>query len=199
MMNSTVVDYLRLMKEGGPSSSLLKGLTIESVVELLGAETAQRLIEDAPAGDQPIALPLEKLYGCEGGQGLALRIGRVVFYKILQQYGQESGLDSTAFRLLPAPRRLKKGLMLLSQIWSAHFGERVAVTEQDSYWWWRTEDCSLCQGHLDSDLCCYLLVGVLQELLSWAGGGRFYPVREAACRASGADACIFQIDLRPLD
>ncbi len=172
---------------------------MEGIVELLGVETAQRLIEDAPAGDQSLALQLEKLYGCEGGQGLALRIGRVVFHKILQQYGQASGLNSVEFRLLPAPRRLKKGLTLLSQIWSEHFGERVELTEQGSYWWWRAEDCSLCQDHLDFDVCCYLLVGVLQELLSWAGGGRFYPVREAACRASGADACIFQIDPRPLD
>lgn len=142
---------------------------------------------------------LEALFGQAGGRGLALRIGRAAFKYGLKQYGEEAGLTSVEFRLLPPTRRLETGLRILSEVIIRETGDQVTLQDQDTHWLWRSERCPMCWGRTAEDACCYMTVGMLQEFMSWAAGGRVFRVAEVACRAAGAEACVYQIEKRPLD
>jgi hypothetical protein len=143
---------------------------------------------------------LEKRFGVRGGRGLSVRIGRSAFKYVLKHYGQSSGLLDQSFRLMPAPRRMEVGLNRLSQIFNQHFNEQVEVLQEGSYWLWRMQNCgNCCEGRNTDDAGCYLIVGLLQEFLSWAGGGRYHRVIEQECVLAGGDACVFCLEKKPLD
>ena len=46
---------------------------------------------------------------------------------------------------------------------------------------------------------CYGAVGILQEGLRWASGGKDFKVEEVECQAMGADNCVFHIYKEPLN
>ena len=141
---------------------------------------------------------LEATYGARGGQGLALRIGRAAFRIGLNRLGEAAGFNSVAFRLLPAPRRMERGLYILADAIAELTGDEIAVRAEKNGWLWRMVPKVPGKGkHLKSSCC--LITGLLQGFMSWAGGGRFYLVREIECRADGGPACVYQIDARPVD
>jgi predicted hydrocarbon binding protein len=134
-----------------------------------------------------------------GGRGLALRIGRSSFKYLLQRHGNELGLNSADFHLQRAPQRMKSGLHLLASQVASDSSDRITISDDDTHWMWRSERCPVCWGRQEKAACCYLTVGLIQAFLSWAGGGRFYKVVENECRATGAAACSFWIEKKPLD
>lgn len=141
---------------------------------------------------------LETAYGPRGGQGLALRIGRAAFRCGMKRLGDAAGFGSTEFRLLPAPRRMERGLHVLASALSELTGDEITVRAEKNGWLWRMiPRVPKTAPHLESSCC--LIVGLLQGFMSWAGGGRFYTVRETECRANGGPACVFFIDSRPVD
>lgn len=191
-------------------------LFMNSAQELLGFRELQTLaawrrpewdcgtgtrVEASFPFEQPVQLiqAMEERYGEPGGRGLALRLGRALFHYTLQSMGEGAGLNSVTFRLLPAPRRLEAALIGMARLPLEYLGESVEASQDGPYWIWRVGDCAVCQGRFTSSAACHLTTGFLQELTSWAGGGRFYPVAETECRAAGQPACVFRIDSRPLD
>lgn len=190
---------------------------LDAAQDILGAEQLMKVLNDLSvsplSADTETAyvqslsfldlcgLPqiLEGIYGIPGGRGLSLRIGRSVFRYGLHNLGELAGLRDMEFRLLPAPRRIYTGLQALAKLISREAGSPIAVTDEGTCWTWRAENCPLCRGHLSADPCCYLMVGLLQEFLSWAGGGRYYQVTETSCCAIGASACVYSIEKKPLD
>lgn len=176
--------------------------------EILGMDMLQKVMErlghanissqSVRHGDLPVAevgpfmRALEDIYGKPGGQGLALRIGRAAFQYGLKQYGEQAGLRTMQFRLLPAPRRLESGLHSLAQIIASEYASKISVTDEGAYWQWRMTRQKAGQG-------CFLIAGLLQEFTAWAGGGRFYRVMETECQARGSRACTYHIEKRPID
>jgi predicted hydrocarbon binding protein len=95
---------------------------------------------------------------------------------------------------------METGLRQLAIVFNHQFGERVSLEEQATHWLWTAEDClNCCHGNHSADCSCYLMIGILQEFLSWASGGRFYPVVELECAVSDGQRCVFRIDKKPLD
>lgn len=187
-------------------------ILLEGAQEMLGLETMQQVLDltlDAPAnpapeGSSPLSyadLPaaLEQRFGAVGGHGLALRIGRSAFKYLLQRSGDTLGLTSADFRLQRASLRMQAGLHLLARQMATDCDDRITISDVDSHWVWRSERCPVCWGRKASAVSCYLTVGMIQEFFTWAGGGRFYRVIENECRASGASACTFWIEKKPLD
>jgi predicted hydrocarbon binding protein len=188
---------------------------IEGAQELLGMECLKRVMQELPSqsfkqnGGMALSVEdtrlfpfmLEKLYGVRGGRGLAVRIGRSTFQQVLKQYGQNSGLLDQSFRLLPGPRRLHTGLHLLANIFEQQFKQPAEVLDQGTHWIWRAENClNCCSGYSTQNPGCYMMVGILQEFMTWASGGRFYPVVEVECgAASRGHTCVFRIEKRPQD
>lgn len=199
-------------------SDQMTRLFLEGAEEVLGAEQLNRLVKEiTPEGGElkgepqnegipltladagPLLWKLESLYGAASGRGLAVRIGRSVFKYGLQQYGDQAGFHAVEFRLLPSPRRIAAGLQLLAQALGEACHDTITVTDGDTYWLWQSQHCPICRDHTSPDPCCYLVIGLLQEFAAWAGGGRFYPVTETTCRASGGPSCEYRIEKKPLD
>jgi predicted hydrocarbon binding protein len=194
-------------------SQQVVNILVEGAQELLGIEDLQRVIDlggnrSARGRAAQVVTPfnfadlphgLEKQYGLASGRGLALRIGRAAFKYVLLRHGDALGLTTVDFRLQRAPRRMLEGLRILSDQIMNECGDSIAIVDGEDHWVWRSERCPICRGRSTEDPCCYLMVGLLQEFLGWAGGGRFYPVREVECRAAGDLACTYNIYKKPLD
>ncbi len=146
-----------------------------------------------------IQTALEDLYGPRGGRGVSLRAGRASFKYILRAYGQALGLTELAFRLKPAPARLKSGLESLAGWFSDLSGGTVAVDTANGIWFWRAERCPFCWLRHSSEPVCAYNVGLLQEFMAWASGGKVYQVQEVECLATGGTACVVRIEGKPLD
>jgi|YNPBryantNP2012_1023418.scaffolds.fasta_scaffold55462_2 predicted hydrocarbon binding protein len=176
-----------------------------NTVSLMGAkDEARTLFElgDDLTFDEIVSLfkALEQLYGLRGGQGVVLRSGKAAFKYLLQRFGMQMRLSELEYRLLPAPQRLKAGMTVLAEMLSFHCNVPIQVTENESTWSWRMDQCPWClDRQSEKSGVCYFITGLLQEYFSWVSGGRFYEIREVECCAAGGLACVFQIHKQPLD
>ena len=142
---------------------------------------------------------LEGLYGPRGGRGLALRTGRACFKYGLREYGPLVGATDIAFRLLPSDPKLRIGADIFAEAFNKYSDQRVRVEEQADRYLWHIDRCPICWKRQTDGPVCHLAVGILQESLYWASGGKVYNVEETACIAKGDPACTIEIDKKPLD
>ncbi len=200
-------------------SSRLGQIVLEGVEEIIGRSGVQAVLNGdemarfyqpesavavqgngSPAPEvSAIQSSLEEIYGQRGGRGISLRAGRAAFKYLLRSYGAALGLTGLNYRLLPAPVRLKTGLEALVRLFSDLEGGPVAVEQAQTAWLWRSEACPFCRQRTTSEPACPFTVGLLQEFLAWNSGGKVYHVEETECRASGKAACLFRIDMQPLE
>lgn len=199
-------------------SSPLGQIMLEGAEEIIGHSGIQavfsRAVESHVLGSQTpgtgkwgltsaelssIQIALEDLYGQRGGRGVSLRAGRASFKYILRSYGQALGLTDLAFRLKPAPSRLKSGLESLAGWFSDLSGGTVAIDSANGIWFWRAERCPFCWLRQSSEPVCAYTVGLVQEFLAWASGGKVYHVQEVECLAMSGTACVVRIEGKPLD
>jgi predicted hydrocarbon binding protein len=142
---------------------------------------------------------LEGLYGPRGGRGLALRTGRVCFKYGLREFGPLLGVTDMSFRLLPFDSKLRAGADLFAEAFNKYSDQRVRVEEQTDRFLWHIDQCPICWKRQTDVPVCHLAVGILQESLYWASGGKVYNVEETTCIAMGDPACTIVIEKKPLD
>jgi predicted hydrocarbon binding protein len=142
---------------------------------------------------------LEDFYGLKGGQGVALRCGRTSFKYGLRELGERSGFTDLEFRLLPINDRVRVGTELLARVFNDHPGHKVKVSDQADRYVWEIERCPVCLGRHASGVSCHLAVGILQESLVWASGGKYFNVKETNCIAKGDRTCTIVVNKKPLD
>lgn len=172
---------------------------VDSVLQearLAPVDAANRISRQYICGIQKT---LEQKYGKRSGWGLALQSGRASVKYGLREWGPELGLMEMKFRLLPMRSRLREGLRLLAKAYSEEAGEQVEIEEDEHTFRWIVSDCSVCCGRKASEPVCHMTVGVLQEFLYWASGGKTFPVVEKECAATGAPACVFVVNKQPME
>jgi predicted hydrocarbon binding protein len=187
-----------------PSADMVK-ILIEGAKEIVGPDDTRELFLRYQSKDKGFPTlaefqhALDERYGTAGGQGMALRIGRAAFQHGIRRWGETTGLSGTSYRLLPFARRISTGLVVVGSLFSEAGDADVSVSEDAEHWFWQVDHCPAC-GTLPADgPVCYLLVGLLQAYMTWAGSSRIYRVREIECAGSGAQACLFQIDKRAME
>jgi len=141
---------------------------------------------------------LEQAYGSRGGQGLALRSGRLFFTHLVREYGASMGLSEASFRLQPPERKVIAGLRILANFFNQNMDQSVQVTDTDKHIFWRVERCPICWERHESEPVCHLIVGMLQEGLYWLSGGKVYNILEETPPAFGKPACLIRIDKNPI-
>jgi hypothetical protein len=142
---------------------------------------------------------IENTYGHKGAQGIALRAGRASFKKVIRLYGQQMGFTKLDYRLLPTPARLKTGLHALAKTVSDLWQEPIRVLEDQGAWYWQIDHSPWCWRRRSEGATCHFTVGLVQEYLSWASGGKFYEVIETMCAASGQEYCAIQINKQAIE
>jgi predicted hydrocarbon binding protein len=140
---------------------------------------------------------LEESYGYHGWRGVALRIGRACFQHVLREYGPTFGLTDIAFRLLPLRAKLKIGTGAFAEIFNRYTDQRVHLEDAGSLLLWQIERCPLCWERHSDRPACQMAVGLIQESLHWASGGKFFDVQESNCIAKGDPNCTIVIDKTP--
>jgi hypothetical protein len=171
-----------------PSVSFIE----EGIIEIFGDLLTSRQVN--------LALPLDVFkqqtalnFGHDEADGLFIRAGRAGFHYWMDQYAEALGWKQADFKLLPPPLRTRRALSDLLG-WFKNEGILEAELAYSSeYWIVRRSGMTHPEGGLD----CSYLIGMLQELVSWAGGGKFFPACEEQCQASGAEYCMFKVNRLP--
>jgi predicted hydrocarbon binding protein len=146
-----------------------------------------------------IMIALEKVYGQRGGRGFARRAGYAAFKYGLREFGPSTGVSSLSFRLLPWRRKMRSGLNTLADTLNRLAGQCVRVEEQDDRFLWYTDPCPLCHERKTIGPVCQFIAGVLEEMLFWLSGSKYFIVNETQCVASGDPTCLVVIDKKPLE
>jgi predicted hydrocarbon binding protein len=142
---------------------------------------------------------LERMYGPRAGRGIAMKSGQVSFKYALREFGPSLGVSKLAYRLLPATKKIEKGLQTLTDLFNRYSNDTVSFQKDQDFFLWEIEHCPLCWERKTEDPCCHLAVGLIQEFLFWVSGGKHFQVEETNCIATGDTHCTFQIARNPLD
>jgi predicted hydrocarbon binding protein len=147
----------------------------------------------------PIHATLEKMYGPRAGRGIAMKAGQVSFKYALHEFGPSLGVSRLAYRLLPATKKIEKGLQTLADLFNRYSNQRVILRKDQDSLIWEIEHCPLCWERETDAPCCHLAIGLIQEFLFWVSGGKHFLVEETQCIATGDIHCTFHIPRKPLD
>lgn len=145
-----------------------------------------------------IQLALENTYGVQGGRGLALRTGRSLIKHSLRDVSPLLGITDIKFRLLPVPEKLLHAVEAISNLFYDFTDHRVNVVNAPKQLLWTIEHCPVCRGRAAESAICHLVVGMLQETVRWASGGKLFHVEETDCIAKGDHACTIAISKQPI-
>jgi len=179
-----------------PTSMVSNSVFIEQgLVEILGQDfvALSQRVDDLHLNLSTLKETAVRTLGQTETQGMFLRAGRAAFYYWMRLYSDNLGWREVDFRLLPAPARIKRALEdALKWFESEKFlkGE-VSSTEEA----WQISVTGLAGEGAGMD--CGIFTGVIQELASWAGAGKFYPAREIECQSDTAGCCLFEISKLP--
>ena len=137
---------------------------------------------------------LEAVYGFRGGQGTALRAGRVSFYCILQQQDDGMGLNNPEFRFHPALYKINNGLRVLAEKFTELFQGCIYIYEDENAWIWQA-DCEPSSTLSRMVTTCNpFMLGVLQEFTQWATGGKHYMLYPVSCDSADVDTVQIRIE-----
>lgn len=176
---------------------------------VLNLARLQHLIADYPPNDFDKAFSfdelgrllqaLDEMYGPRGGRGIASRAGHSSFRHGIRDFGPILGVADLVFRVLPLGMKLKIGLEAMAQTFNQFSDQEVRLEENEQYYRWLMSPCGACWGRKSDSPCCHLSVGILEEGLYWASGGKTFYVEETTCIASGAPNCTVIIGKMPVD
>ncbi len=119
-------------------------------------------------------------------------MGSRAFDVLLQPLGAVAAMADPAFQTFPLERRLRAGLYgvarTLDQVGS--FGAQVIEGASLQF---SIPVCPDCWGRSAGSPACASIEGLLGSALRWIAPEIQTKVRETACRAQGAAACLFTI------
>jgi predicted hydrocarbon binding protein len=133
---------------------------------------------------------LRTYYG-RGARTLLLRIGGILWGRLLGESPLGLKTQAAIVRGLPTGMRRKSALELLPKVLGAENGDMTVHTlDLDLLFVDHVSPTTL--GQSDSVPICYVTLGMIHECLFWAVGQE-HDIEEVSCRALGAKACEFKI------
>jgi hypothetical protein len=134
---------------------------------------------------------LKKMFGENGIRGAALRTGRSFFQDFFQKYGMDCGLNSLEYRMQPLKKRILNGLETISGLLSDSTGMDIRIRDDEQKWYWIFESSDWCRDINGGGVpVCDFSIGLLQAYLSWASGGKTYPIQKNGEMGS---VCVIEI------
>jgi predicted hydrocarbon binding protein len=192
--------YLMAMEEVMGANGIKAVLNLAKVPELIDNYPPNNLAREFDFADfGAIGQAIEDMYGPRGGRGLALRAGRAAFAQGLSEFGSVVGASELAFKVIPMATKLKVGLKAMAETFTKFSDQKSDIEEADEYFIYTIFQCPVCWNRTSDRNICYGAVGILQEGLRWASGGKDFKVEEVECKAMGADNCVFHIFKEPLN
>jgi hypothetical protein len=192
-------------------------IILRALEEMVGADDYKRImkasglqlfIDHPPSGDLERQFPfeyvsqlqagVETVYGIEQGRELNRQVGRACLTGGLQEFNPLIGIADLPVRMLPLGLKLHVGFDMFAMVFNRFTDQVVTLGEDSVNYLWTIERCPVCwKRHTDAP-CCHLAVGILQESLSWATGGKEFELAETSCVAKGDEVCTISINKRPI-
>jgi hypothetical protein len=193
-----------------PHPDRVREILLDGMEEVMGHSAVEETLKQAASTCSPkaslqpgnvahILEVVEAIYGTYAGYGLALCIGKACTKYGLRAFGSELGLDGLDFRLRPPAVRINLGLELLAHILQQLYGICIRIDQNPRSYQWVMPGEIMDTGKQASPAAGYLVMGILQEFLYWAGGGRFYPLEVAVSAANELPAFVITIAKKALD
>lgn len=188
------MDTMSMVMKGNIDSPLFLGLQ-----ETIGPADVAKLRDLLTGGtdlNSDVRRKMDEMYGEAGACGVAICSGRAAFKYLLEKDGKAIGFENPDFRFLPIRVKVRKGLELMARWFEINYGVKTSLHSAEGEFQIDVKDSS---GGSSSTTLCDFTSGLLQGLLAWISGGKFYVVRETECRASGAEKCSFSVGKNPLE
>jgi hypothetical protein len=138
----------------------------------------------------------EKEYGVNAGCGVAVRVGRTWIKYGLREFSEELGLSELDFQLLPLQKKLRTGIEAFTNLFNNCFENPFSLESDEKYLYWQINNGPLTRGL--ENLCSYLLIGLIQEILYWISGGKNFEVYEKQSVDNGNLRSIILINPIPV-
>ena len=135
-------------------------------------------------------------------RSMVLRIGRLSAKQGIDQQGAMFGIAALlASKVLPYPTQVRLNLDAMRDGFVKVYGQsgqppKLAVEDHGDSWAYVDYACANCAGKQSDGLMCWIHVGVIQEAVRWQTG-REAGVVQTACRAQGAEACVWEVSKTP--
>ena len=135
---------------------------------------------------------LRLFYG-RGARGILLRIGEGMWNRMMAQANLLQKTELEIVRRLPVPARRRRMLELVADILREGGGAATVHTlDMDLLLVDHSSAATLNQTSVEP--ICFVTLGLIQAALFWATGQEA-DMEEIACKATGAPACEFKIQL----
>lgn len=142
---------------------------------------------------------VEQVHGPAGGRELNRRVGENCLNNGLREFNPLLGIADLPVRMMPLSLKLHVGFDMFAMVFNRFSDQVVTLREDQRHYYWVIERCPVCWGRTAVDgPCCQLAVGILQESLRWATGGKEFLVAETSCVGMGDDNCTITINKRPV-
>jgi predicted hydrocarbon binding protein len=135
-------------------------------------------------------------------KSMVLRIGRLSAKQGIDQQGAMFGIAALiASKLLPYPTQIKLGLEAMRDGFVKVYGQdgqvaKITIEDRGESWAYLDYHCANCAGKQSDAPMCWIHIGVIQEAIRWQTGKEAV-VTQTACRAMGAEACVWEVSKTP--
>ena len=179
----------------------------DATKEVIGAAGLPQYQEQFPLNDLELAFPFEYvaqlqaasegIYGVEQGKVINRKIGRTCLTTGLQQFNPLLGIADLPARLMPLGLKMNIGFDMFAMVFNRFTDQVVRLGDDSLGYLWIIDRCPVCWGRSTDYPCCDLAVGILEEAIMWATGGRVFEVEQISCVAMGHENCTIRIGKRP--
>lgn len=183
---------------------IVSQITRQAVEEIIGSGFQRKLqIPNKPTAYNTIDRTsinqlLIDTYGDESSYGLALRIGRALFARLLRTQDSLTTLGEIQFRVLPLSKKLIMGLPVVAQAFGEISGQHGTMIDRGTKIHYAVKECPDCtKAQNTAEPICYVTIGMIKEALYWLSGSREFDVYESECFGMGHECCRFIIDKTP--
>jgi len=182
--------------------------TADEFTQILDIAGLQDFLNHLPPADLDLDFPFpwvsalqaaaEAVYGIKEGRAFNQKVGRACLEGGLREFNPLLGIADLPTRLLPLSLKLHVGFDMFAMVFNRFTDQVVTLGEDDKTYKWIISRCPVCWERHTDEPCCHLAIGILEEGLFWASGGRRFRVVETQCIATGSDTCVIVIDKRPI-
>lgn len=164
----------------------------KGLVEIFGQDI--QLLQPTSVDFSAVRQSAVQAFGQAEVRGMFLKAGRAAFYYWMRENGDSLGWREVDFRLLPAQTRIKRALSDGLKWFEDEGFLKAELSSTDEAWMISVTGLAGSGARIE----CNTFIGMLQEMVCWAGAGKFFPAREINCQANGAECCIFEISKQPV-
>jgi hypothetical protein len=184
---------------------LIGRAAVETVLREAGLEL---YIRQYPSNDLELGFPfahlgalqvaVEQVHGPVAGRELNRKVGTLCLTNGLGEFNPLLGIADLPTRMMPLSLKLHVGFDMFAMVFNRFSDQVVRLSEDQKAYYWIIERCPVCWGRQAEAPCCHLAVGILEESLRWATGGKEFLVEETSCVARGDATCTIAIGKRPI-